>query len=296
MGRADQQFAAFGFCKAHAAAFAVPTYRSAWLKRHYLPEFVAGLLTHDPGMYPRRLLLDDARQFGVAVLPLDVNRSGRDYRVERLPADEALRLLGVRRGRGRLPRGWRVRDGLLTPPRAWTWAGTPTTPRRGSRSGSPCRTSPAWTTGGRGRAGGAPVHRRRGPAPASALSAPVAEALAHAGALDVLCPARPTPRVGGADPARPAPGGQRALGGADPSPGGRGRGEPEQLGLLDPEPAPGLAEYRPSERVRAELEVLGLEASRHVITFYDDLLDVLGVTRTVDLLAAAPASGCGWRG
>ena len=26
------QFASFGFCKAHAAAFAVPTYRSAWLK------------------------------------------------------------------------------------------------------------------------------------------------------------------------------------------------------------------------------------------------------------------------
>ncbi|HVL99522.1 MAG TPA: DNA polymerase III subunit alpha, partial [Egibacteraceae bacterium] len=89
------QFASFGFCKAHAAAFAVPTYRSAWLKRHYLPEFVAGLLTHDPGMYPRRLLLEDARQFGVCVLPLDVNRSARAYRVERVPAVEALERLGV---------------------------------------------------------------------------------------------------------------------------------------------------------------------------------------------------------
>ncbi len=49
------QFASFGFCKAHAAAFAVPTYQSAWLKAHYPAHFLAGVLTHDPGMYPRRL-------------------------------------------------------------------------------------------------------------------------------------------------------------------------------------------------------------------------------------------------
>ena len=28
-------FASFGFCKAHAAAFALPTYQSAWLKTHH---------------------------------------------------------------------------------------------------------------------------------------------------------------------------------------------------------------------------------------------------------------------
>ena len=36
------QFASFGFCKAHAAAFAVPTYQSAWLKTHYPAHFLAG--------------------------------------------------------------------------------------------------------------------------------------------------------------------------------------------------------------------------------------------------------------
>ncbi|MDQ1701319.1 MAG: error-prone polymerase, partial [Frankiaceae bacterium] len=45
-------FAAFGFCKAHAAAFALPTYQSAWLKAHHTAAFLAGVLTHDPGMYP----------------------------------------------------------------------------------------------------------------------------------------------------------------------------------------------------------------------------------------------------
>ena len=45
-----------------------------------------GVLTHDPGMYPKRLILDDARQFGIAILGLDVNRSDEVYRVERVGA------------------------------------------------------------------------------------------------------------------------------------------------------------------------------------------------------------------
>src|SRR5437870_699082 len=69
------QFASFGFCKAHAAAFAVPTYQSAWLKAHYPAHFLAGVLTHEPGMYRRRLMLEDARHHGTEILPLDVNRT-----------------------------------------------------------------------------------------------------------------------------------------------------------------------------------------------------------------------------
>jgi error-prone DNA polymerase len=75
-------FGSFGFCKAHGAAFAMPTYQSAWLKTHYPTEFLAGLLTHDPGMYPRRLLMAEARRLGVRVLPLDVNSSTDEYLVE----------------------------------------------------------------------------------------------------------------------------------------------------------------------------------------------------------------------
>ena len=39
-----------------------------------------------------------------------------------------------------------------------------------------------------------------------------------------------------------------------------------------------------SERVRAELEILGLDVSRHVVDFYTAFLDELGVTRSRDLL------------
>ena len=75
-------FASFGFCKSHAAAFALPTFVSAWFKAHYPAEFLAGLLTHDPGMYPRRVLVSDARQAGIPILPVDVNRSDAVYRAE----------------------------------------------------------------------------------------------------------------------------------------------------------------------------------------------------------------------
>jgi error-prone DNA polymerase len=85
-------FGSFGFCKAHGAAFALPTYQSAWLKTHYPTEFLAGLFTHDPGMYPKRLLLSEARRLGVKILPLDVNRSKDEYLVEKTADGTAIRM------------------------------------------------------------------------------------------------------------------------------------------------------------------------------------------------------------
>ncbi|TFD53940.1 DNA polymerase III subunit alpha [Cryobacterium frigoriphilum] len=79
-------FGSFGFAKAHGAAFALPTYQSAWLKTHHPAAFLCGLLTHDPGMWPKDLIVAEARHLGVPVLGLDVQHSGLDYRVEDLPA------------------------------------------------------------------------------------------------------------------------------------------------------------------------------------------------------------------
>ncbi|MFE7650226.1 DNA polymerase III subunit alpha [Streptomyces phaeoluteigriseus] len=91
-----EAFGSYGFCKAHAVAFAVPTYQSAWLKAHHPAAFYAGLLTHDPGMYPKRLLLADARRRGVPVLPLDVNRSGVAHRIELVSESGESALWGLR--------------------------------------------------------------------------------------------------------------------------------------------------------------------------------------------------------
>ena len=75
-------FGSFGFCKAHAAAFAITTYESAWLKTHYPVAFLSGLLEHDPGMYPRRLIIAEARRLGISILGVDVNRSTDHYHID----------------------------------------------------------------------------------------------------------------------------------------------------------------------------------------------------------------------
>ncbi|MGW2689899.1 DNA polymerase III subunit alpha [Streptomyces sp. NPDC001414] len=77
-----KEFGAYGFCRAHAVAFAVPAVQSAWLKTHHPAAFFAGLLEHDPGMWPARVLVADARRLGVPVRPVDVNRSHTQHRVE----------------------------------------------------------------------------------------------------------------------------------------------------------------------------------------------------------------------
>ena len=102
-----ESFASFGVWKAHAAAVALPTYQSAWLKRHYPAHFLSGVLTHDPGMYPKRLILEEARRCGIAVLGLDVNISDDAYRVEKLSS-----LDGVESGAAAEP------DALAAPSRS----------------------------------------------------------------------------------------------------------------------------------------------------------------------------------
>ncbi|WP_434587498.1 DNA polymerase III subunit alpha [Streptomyces sp. A5-4] len=78
-----EAFGAYGFCRAHAVAFAVPALQSAWLKAHYPAHLLAGLLEHDPGMWPKRVLVSDARRRDVPVLPADVNHSRAEHTVER---------------------------------------------------------------------------------------------------------------------------------------------------------------------------------------------------------------------
>ena len=82
-------FAAYGFCKAHAAAYAELAYQTLWLKCHYPAEFMAALLSNQPmGYYPPRVLVADARRHGVGILPIDINSSLDAYTVQ----DGAIRI------------------------------------------------------------------------------------------------------------------------------------------------------------------------------------------------------------
>ena len=62
------------------------------------------------------------------------------------------------------------------------------------------------------------------------------------------------------------------------------------LGDLERQQPSGLPEMTDSDRVRAELDILGLDASKHVIDFHADFLDRLGITRSADLLSARSRS------
>ncbi|MEL6328788.1 MAG: error-prone DNA polymerase [Planctomycetota bacterium] len=76
-------FGQYGFPESHAASFALIVYISAWLKRHEPAAFAAALINSQPmGFYAAAQIVRDARDHGVDVRPIDVNRSGWDCRLE----------------------------------------------------------------------------------------------------------------------------------------------------------------------------------------------------------------------
>jgi error-prone DNA polymerase len=71
-----QGFATYGFCKSHAAAFALVAYQTLWLKAYHPAEFTCALLNHQPmGFYSPEVVVNDAKRHGIILLRPDVNRS-----------------------------------------------------------------------------------------------------------------------------------------------------------------------------------------------------------------------------
>ena len=218
-------FASFGFCKAHAAAFALPTYQSAWLKTHHPAAFLAGVLTHDPGMYPKRLVLDEARQIGIATLPVDVNKSDVVYRVE--DNDIRMSLSDV--------------SGISE-----------------TEASNIVRAQPYLDLTDFVRRAGA--------------SLPVTEKLIMIGAFDSLHNVnRRDLLLHLADisrsPAAALPGAQMTFGFKAP----------------DLKPS-GLPDLNRAEKVKTEIETLGMEVSSHMLSFYGHFLNSIGAVKSSDLL------------
>lgn len=344
-------FASFGFCKAHAAAFALPTYQSAWLKTHHTAAFLAGVLTHDPGMYPKRLILDDARQFGIAVLPLDVNASDAEYRVEKVspfdepppgilgqvprqPPEEGLpdaRAYGIRlsladvkgiseaevarivagRPYGSLADFWHrtgtsrpVVERLVVAGAFDSLYGIGSSVRAdlggARRRGQVTRRDlllqvaelDRWSRATARAARGAAARRSRRERP------PVQPQSSAAAPAELLTTVEQPPGEGRSDRLSDKRGAELSAGrvGADVHRRAARQSkapavveaEPVQLALdlgdAPDAPVPsGLPEMTGAELVRAELEVLGLDATRHVVDFYRPFLEALGTTRAPEL-------------
>ena len=77
-----QKFAGYGFNKSHAAAYALVTYQTAYLKAHNPTEFMAALLTSEMGNTDKVVrYINECRDLGIKVLPPDVNESDQDFTV-----------------------------------------------------------------------------------------------------------------------------------------------------------------------------------------------------------------------
>jgi error-prone DNA polymerase len=346
-----EAFASFGFCKAHAAAFALPTFQSAWLKAHWPAHFLAGVLTHDPGMYPKRLILDEARQCGITVLGLDVNASQKHYVAQWLDPEVPVVTVPPPIPTSGVPDGtaWGIRLALaevkginesevdrIVAARSegqpydsltdfWHRAqvSRPIVERLVLAGGFDSLYGISST------GGGSPI-RRRQRITRRDLLLQVAELDRHARALE-RAQGRSLRGRGLAEAKlanRHSPAARRAEAAAlrnstDPHARQRETGSlPERHVLAEqgvwarasaqaqdtPPPRPvdsvqlaftlgdepsesfgeqvsGLPEMTPEDRMRAELEILGLDVSRHVVDTYAEFLHALGTTRSKDLLS-----------
>ena len=76
-------FASYAFNKAHAAAYAVVAYQTAYLKRHYPREFMAALLTSVLDNTGKVIeYTAECQRMGIRVLPPDINASDAGFTVE----------------------------------------------------------------------------------------------------------------------------------------------------------------------------------------------------------------------
>ncbi|HEX8839030.1 MAG TPA: DNA polymerase III subunit alpha, partial [Sphingomicrobium sp.] len=77
------KFAGYGFNKSHAAAYALLTYQTAWLKAHHRAEFYAASMSFDVALTDKlSMFVEDMRRGGVEALPPDINASHAHFTVE----------------------------------------------------------------------------------------------------------------------------------------------------------------------------------------------------------------------
>jgi DNA polymerase-3 subunit alpha len=86
------KFASYGFPKAHATAYALLAYHTAYLRAHHPLEFFAAAMTMDRANQDRLgLYRQDLARAGIDLLPPDINRSYPGFAVEHGPNDGAVR-------------------------------------------------------------------------------------------------------------------------------------------------------------------------------------------------------------
>ncbi len=110
-----QKFAGYGFNKSHSTAYAIISYRTAYLKTHYFPEFVTALLCSEMHNTDKlKDYLQYAQKKGLTILGPDVNESFtrftlvKDdvirfglYAIKNVGAHAVESIIGVRKEKGK---------------------------------------------------------------------------------------------------------------------------------------------------------------------------------------------------
>ncbi len=119
-----EYFAGYGFNKSHSAAYALLTYQTAYMKAHYPVEFLCALMTADRDKIDKVVrIIAEGRNWGVEILPPEINESKVDFTVVYEPAAPSASSPGAnkragaasaRRGAGRIkdPLNPKIRFGL----------------------------------------------------------------------------------------------------------------------------------------------------------------------------------------
>ena len=90
-------FANYAFNKAHAASYAVISYRSAYLKAHFTGEYMSALLTSVLGNQNKVAeYTSECLRFGIAVLPPDINSSRVNFSADREDGNIRFGLLALK--------------------------------------------------------------------------------------------------------------------------------------------------------------------------------------------------------
>jgi error-prone DNA polymerase len=194
-------------------------------------------------MYPRRALLDDARRRGIPILPLDVNASESEYVAEETGTGEWGIRLALQDVHGISEA--EIRSVLI------------------ARAERPIASVQDFL----GR---------------TSVARPVVEALTHAGAFDALPERNRRGHLFAAITAEAAREGDQLRLALDAPVAST---TDHHLATTTDHRSTDFAfrDYTDAEVVRAELEVLGLDATRHIVSFYEPLLRDLGVTRSEDV-------------
>lgn len=239
-----EKFAGYGFNKSHAAAYALVSYQTAYLKANYPVEFFAASMTFDMSNTDKlNVFRQELSRLNIPLLGPDVNASAPDFSVETLPDGKTA-----------------VRYALAAVKNVGDQAMKTLVAER--TKGGPFRSLQDFAA----RLDPKSVNKRQ------------IENLALAGAFDSLDPNRA--RVHGAAEAimrhaqllteEKASNQVSLFGGGD-------------TGVeAPPLPLPNVIDWMPHERLQKEFDAVGFYLSAHPLDVYERALKRLGVTRAAD--------------